>query len=84
VFVFLVLRSSWVRKVLASPYGVLKVASLYGPLIWMAMSFVVIQSFTHRPPTINFRWWVQFFAHIPFVAVPIVWAGRPARSSADR
>jgi len=28
----------------------------------------------HRPPTFNYRWWVQFFGHIPFVAVPIVWS----------
>jgi hypothetical protein len=32
----------------------------------------VIPLLVHRPPTINFRWWVQFFGHIPFVAVPIV------------
>jgi hypothetical protein len=28
-------------------------------------------------PAITFRWWVQFFGHIPFVAVPIVAMGRP-------
>jgi hypothetical protein len=24
-----------------------------------------------RPPTFTYRWWVQFFGHIPFVPVPI-------------
>ena len=36
------------------------------------MSFLVIQTLTGRPPTINFRWYVQLLAHIPFVALPIV------------
>jgi hypothetical protein len=81
VFVFLVLRSSWVQSVLSSRYGVVEVAALYGPLIWMLMSLLVIPAFTRRPPTLGFRWWVQLFAHIPFVALPIVWAGRP-RSAA--
>lgn len=72
VFLFLVMRSAWVRDLLASPYGVVKVAAMYGPFIWLVMSLAVIPLLTHRPPTINFRWWVQFFGHIPFVAVPIV------------
>jgi hypothetical protein len=76
-FVLVVSRLGFVRRLLASPTGVLAVAAVYGPFIWLVMSFVVIQSFTQRPPAINFRWWVQFFAHIPFVALPIVWSARP-------
>jgi len=72
VFLFLVLRSRWVRGVLASPYGVVKVAALYGPLIWMVMSLAVIPILLHRPPTITYRWWIQWFGHIPFVGMPIV------------
>lgn len=72
VFLLLVLRSSWVRGLLASRYGVVKVASLYGPFVWMVMSLVVIPIFTHRPPTIGARWWIQFVGHIPFVGIPIV------------
>ena len=72
VFLLLVLASSWLRAVLASPYGVIAVASVYGPIIWMTMSLVLIPLFTHRPPAINLRWWVQCFGHIPFVALPIV------------
>jgi hypothetical protein len=38
---------------------VVKVASVYGPFIWMVMSLAVIPLLLHRPPTINVRWWVQ-------------------------
>ena len=78
--IFLVLYDNWagLRRVVASRYGLLKVAAVYGPCIWLVMSLIVIPSLTHRPPNINYRWWVQFFGHIPFVAIPIVWgiAGR--------
>jgi hypothetical protein len=77
VFVFLVLRSSWVRRVLASPFGVAKVPLVYGPLIWLVMSTLVIPPFTGRMPTINARWWIQLLGHVPFVALPIVAASRP-------
>jgi uncharacterized membrane protein YagU involved in acid resistance len=72
VFLALVLASSWLRGALASPYGVLAVAAIYGPIIWITMSFVLIPLFTHRPPAVNFRWWAQLAGHIPFVALPIV------------
>jgi hypothetical protein len=76
VFLFLVLRSSWVRSLLASPYGVVKVAALYGPFIWMVMSLAVIPILVQSLPTIGFRWWVQFFGHFPFVGIPIVASSR--------
>jgi hypothetical protein len=72
VFLFLVMRSAMVRRVVSSPGGVLKVAAVYGPFIWLVMSLVVIPLLLHRPPTINVRWWVQLIGHIPFVGVPIV------------
>ena len=72
VFLFLVLRSEFVQRVLASPYGILKVAAVYGPCIWLFMSLVVIPLLLHRPPTISTRWWVQFVGHFPFVGIPIV------------
>jgi hypothetical protein len=80
VFLFLVMRLSWIRELLASPYGVVKVASLYGPFIWMVMSLAVIPFLMHRPPSITNRWWVQWFGHIPFVALPIVASIRYPRS----
>jgi hypothetical protein len=72
VFVLMVLRSARVRALLGSVAGTLAVAAVYGPLIWVVMSCAVIPLLAGRPPNINFRWWVQLAAHIPFVALPIV------------
>jgi hypothetical protein len=72
VFLFLVLRWPWIRSLLASPYGVAKVASMYGPFVWMMMSLAIIPILVHRPPTVGFRWWVQLVGHFPFVGIPIV------------
>jgi hypothetical protein len=71
VFLLLVTRSPWIRRMLRSPRGAVKVASLYGPFIWLVMSLVVIPLLLHRPPTINIRWWVQLIGHFPFVGLPI-------------
>jgi len=71
-FLFVAMRSSRVRRLLASRYGAFKVALLYGPFIWMVMSLAIIPLLVHRPPAINLRWWTQFVGHIPFVAMPIV------------
>jgi len=83
VFLFLLLRWEWIRGLLASRHGVLKVAALYGPFIWMVMSLVVIPALTQRPPRITLRWWIQWFGHIPFVGIPIVAssAGAPRSES---
>ena len=72
VFLFIVLRLGWVQRLLASPYGVLKVASVYGPCIWLVMSLVVIPLLVHRPPSLNTNWWIQLIGHFPFVGIPIV------------
>ena len=72
VFLFLWLRSEALRRRTATWPGVVGVAALYGPFIWLVMSLVVIPTLTGRPPTFALRWWVQLFGHIPFVAVPIV------------
>jgi uncharacterized membrane protein YagU involved in acid resistance len=80
VFLLLVLRSRWIRDLLVSPYGPAKVGALYGPLVWIAMSLVVIPLLVHRPPTIGARWWVQLIGHIPFVGIPIAAASRGVHS----
>ena len=72
LFLGLYLTFGWLRRVVGTPAGLLAVAAVYGPCIWMFMSFILIPSFTGRPPTVTYRWWVQFFGHIPFVAVPIL------------
>lgn len=71
VFLLLATRSAWIRRVLASPLGPIKVAALYGPFVWMVMSLAIIPLLAHRPPTINIRWWIQLIGHIPFVGFPI-------------
>jgi uncharacterized membrane protein YagU involved in acid resistance len=72
VFLALVMSWPWLQRVVASPGGVLKVAVVYGPLIWLVMSLVIIPVLTGRPPVLTVRWWVQLLGHISFVALPIV------------
>jgi uncharacterized membrane protein YagU involved in acid resistance len=72
VFLFVVMRSSWVRRKVSSPSGVVGIAALYGPFIWLFMSLIVIPVLLHRPPKITSRWWIQLVGHIPFVGLPIV------------
>ena len=48
------------------------VAAVYGPVVWMVMSLIIIPLLVRRPPAITFRWWVQFVGHFPFVGLPIV------------
>jgi hypothetical protein len=72
VFLFLFLRATWVRRILSSPYGAVKIASLYGPFIWMVMSLAVIPILAQRSPSISIRWWIQLIGHFPFVGIPIV------------
>jgi hypothetical protein len=84
VFLFLVMRLRWVQRVLASRHGIVTIALLYGPLIWMIMSLVVIPLLVHRPPNVGGRWWIQFFGHIPFVGLPIVASAAGVRRPLDR
>lgn len=81
VYLLLVMRAPWARRLLAAPKGVVKVASVYGPFVWLVMSLAVIPLLLHRPPRFNVRWWIQLIGHFPFVGLPIVASiGRPAPS----
>lgn len=87
IFLLLVWRSERLRNILHSRFGILKVASVYGPLIWMVMSLAVIPALVHRPPTISARWWIQLLGHIFFVGLPIVasiGAGTPLQRDRTR
>lgn len=86
VFLVVVARVPWVRRVLASSHGVIKIAALYGPAVWLVMSLVVIPLLVHRPPRLGNPWLVQLLGHFPFVGLPIVAVlGRPiARRGAER
>lgn len=84
-FVFLVLYESIaaLRRATVTWPGIIGVAAVYGPLVWLVMSLLVIPALTRQAPVINFRWLVQLAGHIPFVALPIVWAvSRPVRTAA--
>ena len=82
-FVLAAARSGRLRRAIARPAGAIAVASVYGPLIWLAMSLVVIPLATGRPASFGFRWWVQIFAHIPFVTLPLVFTARRALGAAQ-
>ena len=73
IFLFVFMRLPWIRRTLEEPNGVLKIAALYGPFVWLVMSFVVIPLFPPHPFPRNWtRWWIQLIGHAPFVGLPIV------------
>ena len=76
--VFLAAAHAWpaLRRTIETPKGALAVAAAYGPIIWLVMSLVVIPLATGRPPRFGVRWWVQIFAHLPFVTIPLVFTAR--------
>ena len=84
VFVLILRQRAVVARLLASPNGWINVGAVYGPVIWMVMSLIVIPTLTGRPPSITYRWWVQFVGHAPFVGMPIAFASGapPARRGA--
>ena len=73
VFILLVMRSAYVRGVLGTRYGPLKVAAVYGPFIWIVMSGIVIPLLTRKPLVVTGRWWIQLLGHVVFVGLPITW-----------
>ena len=56
VFLFLVMRLPLVRRVLETPFGAVKVASVYGPCIWLAMSPDERLALTHTPILRSHAW----------------------------
>lgn len=72
IFLLAYQQLPWLRGVAGSPLGVWKIAVVYGPLVWVVMSMVVIPTLTGRMPALTVRWWTQFFGHAFFVGLPIV------------
>lgn len=66
-------------RLVRTPQGALAFAAIYGPIIWLVMTFVVIPAFVHRPPTISPIWWVNLVGHIPFIVLPMIWASGDGR-----
>jgi hypothetical protein len=82
VFLIILQRSAWLRSMLESPLGTLRIAVVYGPLIWIIMSAVVIPLLTGKPLVVTGRWWIQLAGHAVFVGLPIVSAiGRGVRGA---
>jgi hypothetical protein len=83
---FVAAARAWpaIRHAVRTPGGALAVAAAYGPLIWLVMSLAVIPLATGRPPRFGLRWWVQIFAHVPFVTIPIVFMTRRVLATAHR
>jgi hypothetical protein len=78
IFVIALVLSTALRRVVSTTGVAILVACIYGPIIWLVMSLVVIRLATGRSPTFGFRWWVQIFAHVPFVTLPLVFTARRA------
>lgn len=76
IFVAAARMSPALRRTIATPSGAFAIAIAYGPVIWLVMSLIVIPLATGHPPRFGFRWWVQIFAHIPFVTIPLVFTAR--------
>lgn len=71
VFVALVASSPRLRRRLTTVGGVVAIAALYGPAIWVMMSAVVIPLRTGVPVSLTARWWIQLIGHAAFVGLPI-------------
>jgi len=71
--------SSALGSLVRAPRGALAFAAVYGPFIWLVMTFMVIPALVHRPPTLNLTWWIILVGHIPFVVMPMVWASGDGR-----
>lgn len=76
VFVAALRLSAPLRRAVSTTGGAFLVACAYGPIIWLVMSLGVIHLATGRMPTFGVRWWVQIFAHVPFVTLPLVFTAR--------
>ncbi|MEP6835405.1 MAG: hypothetical protein ABJB74_18615 [Gemmatimonas sp.] len=74
VFLLMYNQLATLRGFVQSVPGKLIAAAVYGPLIWMVMSFLVIPTLVHRPTTVTYKWWIQFVGHAPFVALPMILA----------
>lgn len=75
---YLLVESNWsaLRRAVSTPAGMLGVAAIVGPVVWIVMSTLVIPMRTGREPTIDARWFVQLAGHVLFVGMPLVWGAR--------
>lgn len=79
VYLLLTRTSSGMRRLVQTPQGAALFAAIYGPFIWLVMTFIVIPYFVHRAPTFSPIWWVQLVGHAVFVVGPMIWAAGDGR-----
>jgi hypothetical protein len=73
----LVVHNSWaMRDALKTWPGRILVAVVYGISIWLIMTWIVIPSMLHRPPTFSLKYWIQLVGHPLFVVGPMIWVNR--------
>ncbi len=64
------------QKWTSSTAGMLLVAVIYGPIIWICMSGLVIPTMTGRALTVTGRWFIQLAGHAVFVGPPVLFGAR--------
>lgn len=75
---YVLVESRWkaLQRVVSTPVGMLGVAAVVGPIVWILMSSVVIPLRTGRSLTLTSAWYIQLAGHVLFVGLPIVWGAR--------
>jgi hypothetical protein len=76
LFVVAVKNSWWLRDALDTWPKRILVAVIYGVSIWLIMTWIVIPSMLHRPPTIGLKYWIQLVGHPLFVVGPMIFVNR--------
>lgn len=79
LFILALQNSEKLRAAIESMPAAIVVALVYGMMIWLVMSLIVIPTLVHRPPTITLKWWVQFIGHPLFVVTPMILLNREQR-----
>jgi hypothetical protein len=76
LFVFAVHNSWWLRDALKTWPSRILLAVVYGVSIWLIMTWIVIPSMLHKPPTLSLKYWVQLVGHPLFVVGPMIFVNR--------
>lgn len=72
LFLVLVRRSAWLRRLVASPGGAWKAGLPYGCIVWLVMELVVVPlSNAKQVPLSNWIFWVDLVQQAIMVGVPI-------------
>lgn len=81
LYVLLQRNVAWLQRASATRRGQFAIAAVYGPMIWVVMSRVVIPAMMGRAGPITSRWAVQLLGHVFFVGVPVVFGVGRVRSA---